>query len=212
MEEIEQQEKGYKFILQLGINVAMSDGDLDDAEGHRLQEWMSKIVSTTSESKQGALKESLNSTMRETFEAIRAGTFSKGDAVDKLNDLANKTLKYEAIDLCYAIMAADGVADPAEIELLNKLSEALDLDPKEVDRIRDTAMLDLSKSGTIDLRSANILGIDPLWTDAEVKKHLRTEFKKWNSRISSCPSRQGHPSCGNYFSYCAARVRVSGPA
>ena len=29
------------------------------------------------------------------------------------------------------------------------------------------------------------LGIDPSWSKEKIRKHLRSEFKKWNSRINN---------------------------
>ena len=188
MDQREEREASYKFVLQLGINVAMADENLDDEEGRVLKEWMSKVISSLSEHDRENMKSDLNSVMKETFASIKAGKHSKAEAIDYLNSMTDTSIKYDAIDLCYAVMAADGKADPAELELLKRLAEALELDAAEVERIRDTTMLDLSKSGQLIMNSDEVLGIDPEWDDQQTLKYLRQEFKKWNARINSLPS------------------------
>ena len=185
---LEEREATYKYVLQLGINVAMADGNLDDEEGRVLKEWVTKVLSSVNENHRDEMKSELNSVMKQTFASIKAGQHSKAEAIDHLNSLGDMSIKYDAIDLCYAVMAADGQADPAELELLNRLAEALELDANEVERIRDTTMLDLSKSGQLAVNSDEVLGIDPQWDKDETLKHLRQEFKKWNARLNSLPS------------------------
>ena len=89
------------------------------------------------------------------------------------------------MELCYEVMAADGLADPEEIKVLHRLGDTLEVDVSELEKIRDLKMMSLSSEiGTDD---ASLLGIDPEWSEDQIQKHLRNEFRKWNGRLNDLP-------------------------
>jgi tellurite resistance protein len=193
--EIDQLAKGYKeaakdkqecmrISVMLGMVVAMSDGTLDDPEGEVLKKWMAKVITPYSDAKRKELKETLNSAMKEAFAQIQEQSLSKSDLIDAFNKIGDNASKFEAMELCYDVMAADGVADPEEIKVLHRIGDALDLDIAELEKLRDLKMMGLS-SQVEDGGAASLLGIDPEWDDGQVKKHLRSEFSKWNARLNN---------------------------
>lgn len=193
--EIEQLAKGYtealddkkecmRLSVMLGMVVAMSDGSLDDPEGEVLKNWMAKVITPFSDRVQQELKDKLNSAMKEAYIAIQDGNLSNSEIIDAFNEIGDQSAKFEAMELCYDVMAADGVADPEEIKILRKLGDALELDVAELERLRDLKMMGLSSQVT-DGGSESLLGIDPEWSAEQVKKHLRSEFSKWNARINN---------------------------
>ena len=105
--------------------------------------------------------------------------------VINMNEIAEKSTRYETIELCYDVMAADGVIDPNEIQIIRNIAEALELDFDEIEKIRDTRMIgldiNLSQQSTIE----EMLDINPEWDVDRIKKHLRTEFQKWNNRLNT---------------------------
>ena len=193
--EIDQLAKGYteaakdkqecmRISVMLGMVVAMSDGTLDDPEGEVLKKWMAKVITPYSDAKRKELKETLNSAMKEAFAQIQEQSLSKSDLIDAFNKIGDNASKFEAMELCYDVMAADGVADPEEIKVLHRIGDALDLDIAELEKLRDLKMMGLS-SQVEDGGAASLLGIDPEWDDGQVKKHLRSEFSKWNARLNN---------------------------
>ena len=103
----------------------------------------------------------------------------------RLNEIADKTSKYETIELCFEVMAADGVADTKEIILIRKIAESLDLDMDEIESMRDQKIINLDSSISGHASIEVLLGIEPDWPEGKVKKHLRSEFQKWNNRLNT---------------------------
>lgn len=184
-EAFEERKECLSLSVQLGMSVAMADGSLDDAEGQVIKAWVRKAITPFSDDNQKELKNLLNATMKEAYVKLQNSEFSKSDVVNRFNEIGDEAKKLEAMELCYEVMAADGVADPEEIKVLHRLGETLDLDIKELEKIRDLKMMNLSSEiGTDD---ASLLGIDPEWSDDQIQKHLRSEFRKWNGRLNDLP-------------------------
>ena len=87
-------------------------------------------------------------------------------------------------------MAADGIAAPEELEMLDQIASSLKLNNEELNKIRDTnlANLNTKKMDTDSLEA--LLNIDTNQSKSEIRSHLRKEFKKWNSRINTLESEQ----------------------
>lgn len=190
------EEKGYKeasehrdeslgIALQIGMAVAMSDGVLDDTEGEVLKKWIIKNIAPFSEEKQNTLKQVLNQKLRDSYTESQNGTLSLSNLTMRLNDIGDKTTKYEAIELCFEVMAADGVADEDELKTINKVAEALNLDMNEIVKMRDQEIINLDTNVSEHAGIEVLLGIDPEWSHEQIKKHLRTEFQKWNNRLNT---------------------------
>ena len=185
-EAVEDQKECLALSIKLAMAVAMADGSLDDSEGSIIKQWMSKALTTYSETTQSEIKEVLNNAMKSAYADSKNDKLSKTDVVERFNEIGDDMAKYEAMELCYEVMAADGIADDEEIKVLHRLGDALELEMSELDKIRDLKMMDLSGSLKSDEKS--LLGIDPGWSNEEVQSHLKSEFKKWNARLNNLQS------------------------
>jgi tellurite resistance protein len=192
--ELDQVAKGYSeafeetkeclaLSVKLAMSVAMADGSLDDAEGTVIKQWMTKVVTPYSDNNKEDIKALLNSSMKESFAKMQDGSLTYSELVERFNSIGDDGAKFEAMELCYDVMAADGIADDEEIKVLHRLGDALDLDIQELERLRDLKMMNLSAE--VGTENSSLLGIDPDWSDDQIKKHLRAEFKKWNARINN---------------------------
>ena len=83
-------------------------------------------------------------------------------------------------------MAADGIADPRELKTIRKIADALELDFDEIEKLRDQKLIGLDTS-TDQASVEDLLGIEKDWTEDRIKKHLRSEFQKWNDRLNTLP-------------------------
>ena len=185
-EAVEDQKECLALSIKLAMAVATADGSLDDSEGSVIKQWMSKALTTYSEKTQSEIKEVLNNAMKSAYADSKNDKLSKTDVVERFNEIGDDMAKYEAMELCYEVMAADGIADDEEIKVLHRLGDALELEMSELDKIRDLKMMDLSGSLKSDEKS--LLGIDPGWSNEEVQSHLKNEFKKWNARLNNLQS------------------------
>lgn len=198
---INQKEKGYEesfaernegmpLCVKLAMSVAMSDGSIDKKEGQVIKKWMTKAISHLSDEKKKEMKKVLNAAMSESNKALKSATFSRSPIVKRLNEINDSGMKYDVMELCYDVMAADGKADKNEITELNRIGKSLKLDNKELEKIRDLRMIDLSGMVEDGDDATTLLGIDRTWSKSELKSHLTREFKKWKSRVNSAPEQK----------------------
>tara|TARA_B110000211_G_scaffold89657_2_gene104767 strand:- start:5756 stop:6991 length:1236 start_codon:yes stop_codon:yes gene_type:complete len=184
-EASEHRDEAVAITLKIGMAVAMADGNLDDSEGEVLKNWIIKSIAPFSDEKQISLKTLYNNAMRDSYSDAEHGLLSLSDLTERLNEIGEKTTKYETIELCFEVMAADGVADENELKTINKIAEALNLDIDEINKMRDQKIVGLDTSATDHANIEVILGISPEWSNEQIKKHLRTEFQKWNNRLNT---------------------------
>jgi uncharacterized tellurite resistance protein B-like protein len=184
-EAAEHRDQARALALKIGMAVALADGVFDDSEGETLKEFVRKAISPFSEEKQEHLKTIYNDAMKEAHAAAQNGDLSLSQLTAELNEVADKSAKYEAIELCFDVMAADGVADVEELNVIRKVSEALDLDFDEIDKMRDQKIVGLDTNLESQASIEDLLGIEADWNADQVKRHLLGEFQKWNNRLNT---------------------------
>jgi tellurite resistance protein len=187
LEASENKEEAAGICLKIGMVVAMADGTLDDSEGNTLKQWVIKEIEHHGKEKQKVLKKLYNDAMREAYIEAREGELTLSDLTYRLNEIGDKTTKYEAIELCMEVMAADGVADASELNIIKKIAQSLGLDMDEVEKLRDQKIIGLNADVTDHASIEEILDIDPNLSIDQIKKRLRTEFQKWNNRLNTLP-------------------------
>ena len=122
--------------------------------------------------------------MKEAYDLAKSGNLILSDVCSELKKYADNTLKYEALELAHKVMAADGVVDEREMKVIHKVADALGIDSKELEKIRDKQIIKLqTKADDVDIES--LLGIDPSNSKEDIKKQLKKEYIKWNSRMNS---------------------------
>lgn len=171
--------------LRIAMAVAMSDGSLDRQEGSLMSKWIKQSIAPFSDERQEHMKEVFNQALRESYAEAKNGTIDLQSLAARLNDVGETGNKYQVMELCADVMAADGVAHAGEIGILNNLAEWLGLDMKRVSGILDLRIIKLDPVSTGGANTESLLGIMPDWPDERVKKHLRGEFSKWNNRLNT---------------------------
>jgi hypothetical protein len=184
-EASEHRDEAVGLSLKVGMAIAMADGALDDTEGEILKNWIVRAISPFSDEKRERLKKIYNDALQSAYKEASAGELSLSMLTERLNEIGEKSTKYETIELCFEVMAADGVADEKEMKVLMKVAEALELDMEEISKLRDQTIVGLDASVSEQAGIETLLGIEPSWSQAETKKHLNTEFQKWNNRLNT---------------------------
>ncbi len=180
-----EQDEGRVLSIKIGMAVAMSDGTLDDSEGLILQGWVKKMITPYSEERQSELKELYNAAMRETHQEAKDGNLVLSDITKRLNEIDNEAVKLDAIELAFQVMSADGVADPQELETINRIAESLGIDYDEIEKFKDQNILKLDASVASEKSMEALLDIDSDWDNEQINRHLRTLFQRWNGRLNS---------------------------
>ncbi len=173
------------LTIMLGIHVAMSDGSLADKEGEVIKQWISRAISTYNGAEKERIKGQYNQALKTGYEKAQDGSLSISEITTKLNDVATVSQKYEAIDLCYDVMAADGVAEENELKTIRNVAKSLNLDFEEIQKMKDLRIVKLSASMTSEVSVETMLGIDQEWSDDQIQQHLKSEFRKWNGRLNT---------------------------
>jgi hypothetical protein len=185
LEEAKSGEEVRALAIKLAVSTAFSDGTLDESEGYVIKDWISNILDRYDGEMRSDLKKIYNNSLKEAFSQAKSGELSLSETIDEINEIASASHKYEAIQLCLDVMAADGEADKSELELINNISDQLDLDLKEIESLKDEKLVDLGTSIGEKTGVEELLGIDEDWENEKVLKHLTKEFNKWNSRLNS---------------------------
>ena len=99
-----------------------------------------------------------------------------------------KKSKYDALELCHAVMGADGEIAAAEMQFINKIAKELDISSETLKSMKDSVIVDIGSSINDSTSVEAMLGIDSSWDKDKIKTHLRKEFQKWNNRLNTLPA------------------------
>ena len=187
VEAEEDQLKARLLAVRLAIAVSMSDGLAHPKEAGIVRDWVARHLQIYSAERREEVKRQFNQEIENAFSAAKAKTLNLYSTCIELDGLGLVSLKYEAMELCYDVMAADGIAAKEELDVLRTIAKALVLDEKKLETIRDKRLTGLNLDGHADQEAANVLGIQPGWGPDQIKSHLRKEFTKWNNRLTTLP-------------------------
>ena len=183
-EERENRDKARELTISIGVAVAMSDGSLADEEGEAIKHWMLTNLDIYSEDAAEEMRSRFNKAFQSSFELAQQSALLLSPLCEELNEIGDKKARFDVIELCMEIMAADGIMAQEEMDIIHKIADAIDFDVDELRRIRDEKIVanDLSSDST---DAYTVLGIDSGASDAEKKALLMNEFQKWNDRLNS---------------------------
>ena len=142
-EAAEHRDHARELSVRIGMAVAMADGTLDDSEGETLKEWILKTISPYADEKREHLNALYNGAMKDAHSLAKNGELRLGEITRELNEIAEQATKYETVELCFKVLAADGVVHPEELKVINEVAEALDLDFDQIEKMRDQTIVNL---------------------------------------------------------------------
>ena len=171
--------------VKLAVSIAFADGSLDDAEGNTIKDWIIGIVDSTPDARKEKVKGSLNSALEEGFFAAKSNEVNLKDICKEINQFGSKVDKFDLLELCLDVMAADGQADQEELRQISEISNMIGIDYEEVNKLKDQRIIKLDPSSSSSLGIEEKLGIDPSWEKEKIKKHIVAEYAKWNGRLNS---------------------------
>ncbi len=180
---IKAEELGLKYAAAVGA----VDGSLDEVEKILVRNWMDTRIESLPENLKAETTRSLS---RALMVAERLGTSIKPDEIEMLcEDIANeyplgsfpKGDLYDIVELCMNVAAADGVAGPEELKLVNRIALLLGVDPERVKQLSEK-ILPVNMHSEKDVNS--ILGLNLEWTSKQKKKHLREQYREWSARVT----------------------------
>ena len=185
----------------------MADGSLDDREGEVIANWIRRAIEPFSDEKREKLRDVYNTAFKEAYASALDSALSLSDLTARLREIGEAKVKYDAIELCFEVMAADGVADPEEMRVIRQIGDALDIDLDELNAIRDQKIVGLDRLVSADSGVEELLGIDPSWDNAKINAHLRSDFQKWNNRLNTLPEGEERGNAQEMLNLIAAARR-----
>lgn len=171
--------------IQLAVAVAATTEGIDDAEISAINTWIKKNTEELEAEERSKRRKSLVATLRTAQQRAEAGTLQISKLIGKLKNEGTRSGRMMAVELCFAVMAADGVASADELETVNKIAEKLDVNPQLLSAARDKSLSGLSKGATNERDRYAILGIDPSGDPDQIRTQLSALYKRWSSRATT---------------------------
>ena len=194
--EFEFTEKGYEeekihrreallLAIHLAMAVSSADGCFDEEEGEVVQAWIERHIESARPSERESLKKDMNASVQKAYQdGIETG-IQTDQAIARLNEIGDKATKFEALELCFEVMAANDKISPDEMNLIRIYADLLNIPREEFERLKDFHTLNVTLAENPENDDERLLGIDPAWSKEEKLIYLRKEFKKWNSRMAT---------------------------
>ena len=175
------------ITIKLAITVAIADNVLHETEGLLIKHWAKKRTKIIkSESRAAELKKKLNDAIKAGYEYRQIGASNSYTSYAiELKNLGLKSLCYEAVELCFDVLAADGHAGASELEIIERITHLMEIDSKELTKIKEQRFIKIDTNDLAGTDPLKLLGINSSWTKEKKQEHLRQEFKKWNGRLNS---------------------------
>lgn len=186
-EAAEHREEAQAIAVKVGVAVAMADGELAKEEGEALKDWILRTITPMSGDRREDLKQLYNRAMKDAYNAAVRGSLDITPLLGRLNEIGERADKYDVMELCFEVMAADGIAHPAEMALIRELGQTLEMDVDEIAEMRDQRILSLNHESADAGDVEDLLDLQPDWTRERKLAHLRSEFSKWNGRLNTLP-------------------------
>ncbi|MHC4074984.1 MAG: TerB family tellurite resistance protein [Planctomycetota bacterium] len=169
------------LAMLLALVVSATDNKMADCEIELIKKWAAENIDLSQ----------ANNDIKRHFEKFFAETivfFRKGCKVNiykickKIVELAPLADRYEILNLCVSVAAANGLATRKEVTILKNLSKWLELDQQRfhlsMERILP-AQLYQEKDKEI------ILGITSDMNKEQARNQLNNEYRKWHARITN---------------------------
>jgi uncharacterized tellurite resistance protein B-like protein len=182
-----------KATIYLAMSVAMADGNLHNREGAIIKEWMTKTIDRYPASARSEAKQQFNKALRESHTAAKGRTTAPpykkwANALNQLSSSDHQ--KYDAIQLCFDVLAADDDAKKEELKQVKEIAAQLNLDYEEIEKIKSQALVNVQIITEDDKGVDDLIGIEPSWTKQKKMEHLTESFDRWNNRLINLPPGQ----------------------
>ncbi|MHC4708889.1 MAG: tellurite resistance TerB family protein [Planctomycetota bacterium] len=173
-----------QLTTELALHLAAVDNDLSAPETAVVKDWMKKALSMVPEESRKEEKEIFVEATRASYANAKDGKSDLIDIIGRMNEVAAKHEKYEALELCMDVMAADGRVDPEEMKEIDRIATLLQLDPKTYRELREQRLARVGDVSGISENLTAMLGITANMRPEDIQKHLINEYRKWNSRVN----------------------------
>lgn len=133
----EERDQVLPLTVRLAVAVGMADGGMAEGETAVVERWLGRQFASLGGRRRRLMEKACGEALSEALAQASEGRLSLEDTTARINAIADLPMKYEAIGLCLDVMAADGVAERAELSTIRELAGALDLDFDTYERLKN---------------------------------------------------------------------------
>ena len=179
--------KAEELGLKYAAAVSAIDGAIDSEEQTVIRNWMDTRIDSLPEDMRAETTRSLSRALM-VAERLSA-SIKPGDIELLCEDMVEdypissfpKGELYDIVELCMKVAAADGIASPEELRLVDRIAFLLRVD---MDRFRTMSEKILPVNIHSKKDVASILGLKGEWPAKQKKKHLREQYREWSARVT----------------------------
>ncbi len=175
--------RGQEQVIRLAVAVAFADGVMHDAEGAVITAWMKQALAPFNQDARTRRRNELNHAFTNAYSAAESHRLNLDAILEELKKVTTAQLSEEAVDLCLKVLGADQHMAQVELEMVERIANALGVDRNRYANLRDRQIIatPTTAGGPKDFA---LLGIDKSWSKDRIRSHLTTEYRKWNSRAT----------------------------
>lgn len=175
--------RGQEQVIRLAVAVAFADGVMHNAEGDVITAWMKQALAPFNQDARTQRRNELNHAFSTAYSAAESHRLHVDAILDDLKKFTTPQLSEEAVDLCLKVLGADQHMAQVELEMVERIANALGVDRNRYANLRDRQIIatPTTAGGPKDFA---LLGIDKSWSKDRIRSHLTTEYRKWNSRAT----------------------------
>jgi len=172
--------------MRLGVAIAHIDGNFDDSEASTIKKWLKERVELLNDDEQEGAKAKLNTELKKAVTLAREGNLDYNSACIELKGNSTKNASYDALELCTMIMAADGVIDKKELELLKKIANLLDVPSSDIQSLRDKHAANAAVRSTSNGQQNDelLIDLDTSLPVSQIKRKLLEDFGRYNDLLT----------------------------
>ena len=184
LEEFKNRDKVEDLTINLAMNMAASDGHLDQKELNVIKDWAKSLTLELDEEKASEKKKHFAKLIKETYKTAQSKKVSISKLVSEFNDKASKSQKYLAIELMLSVASSDSKLAKEEEQFVNKIAKSIGIDLKTFKDMKNKVIANVDKIDFAEKPSEASFGITDDMDDAEKRKILRKEYTKWNGQTN----------------------------
>lgn len=179
---IENRQKFEEVMIKIALLVSKSDNQMVSAEADVIKHWVNERLLGYNSDIKDEHKQRFNSYIKEGYSQVKNAEIDIHSTLDEINEIASVGEKYQLYELCLKVISADSKAEQEELDMLDGITDYLNLDRVKLQSILDEGLIG------IDIKPVSkkelLVGVRSNMDKEQIKKHLLKEYSKWNARVA----------------------------
>ncbi len=184
LEEFKNRDKVEDLSINLAMNMAASDGHLDQKELNVIKDWAKSCTLELEEDKAEERKKHFAKLIKDTYKKAQSKNVSITKLVNEFNEKASKSQKYLAIELMLNVASSDSKLAKEEEQFVNKIAKTIGINLQTFKEMKNKVIANVDKIEFSEKPSEASFGITDDMDDSEKMKILRKEYTKWNGQTN----------------------------